>query len=356
MRTSILLTFVFVAAACDVERVPNPNFDAGRDAESGSGGSGGTGGTSGSGGTGGGDLDAGEDSGMDAGVDASPCPLTCDGTTPHCDVASMTCVACLETSDCASPAVCKTNGHACVACNTDTECATNITNRLCATDNTCVECLADTDCNGPTEAKCNLTTHQCVPCDSNEQCEGISGLSVCDDTDGTGECVECTVTDETACSGNSCDPATNECTTTPLASVGTCGRCLADSECANAEARCVPMTFQGNPREGGYCLRRKGSTDCLLPFGTLLNAVSLSGVASQDYCGVAQSLTTCEATLDMIAATDCGGDNAVCGVPNLDDGLCRSVGGFANKCTYACDDASQCSGSRTCTVDDPYCH
>ncbi|MFO0686835.1 MAG: hypothetical protein U0234_32530, partial [Sandaracinus sp.] len=63
------------------------------------------------------------DGGADANVDAAtvdahaPCGGACNGTTPHCDTASDTCVACLTDDHCTDPdaSVCGTQ-HTCEAC------------------------------------------------------------------------------------------------------------------------------------------------------------------------------------------------------------------------------------------------
>lgn len=61
--------------------------------------------------------------------------------------------------------------------------------------------------------------------------------------------------------------------------------------------------------------------------------------------------TTCEAVLDLIRDEGCTGD-ADCGATGLSDGLCRTVGGSANKCTYACSLAAQCPDGVACNT---YC-
>ncbi len=115
------------------------------------------------------------------------------------------------------------------------------------------------------------------------------------------------------------------------------------------------MTFNGTPRDGGYCLRRKGNTDCTRPYRVLITATSLSGQPAEEYCGINQALTTCDAVLDTTDDTGCTLATD-CGAPGLNDGLCQTVGGAANKCTYACETAAQCPGSQACTDDTPYCH
>jgi hypothetical protein len=227
-----------------------------------------------------------------------------------------------------------------------------------------VECLVPADCDTATASRCDAGT--CVECETNDDCDHIAGKGVCDG----GECVQCTTADETACAGKSCNPATNACTNTNVGSVGTCKPCIADSECtggnmADPNSRCVPMEFDGTPRQGGFCLRRVAKT-CAKPFQTPITTASLSGAASEQYCGIDQENVRCEAVLDLIGDADCSGGldtscgcardtNGACTGPG-EGGLCETVGVNANKCTYACGATAQCPNGTVCTVDDPYCH
>jgi hypothetical protein len=271
--------------------------------------------------------DAGPDLGTDAGPpDAGPCGAPCEGTTPLCDATTGDCVACLVTDDCtATP-----------------------TTPVCV-EGACVACAADTDCTTLTAPECDTATHACVACTGNTACTARTGTTVCD-TAGGGACVECTAGDETACGANSCNPATRTCTATPRASVRTCGACTADSECL-ADNRCVPMVFQGTARTGGYCLKR-GAAGCVRPYTVpTATRVSLSGTAAEAYCGVDETVTTCEAVLALIDDTVCAvGTDTDCGAADLADGLCRTVSLVANRCSYACSAASQCPTSFTCTA------
>ena len=135
-------------------------------------------------------------------------------------------------------------------------------------------------------------------------CTHLTGTTVCDDTGVAGVCGECNAGNETACSANSCDPATFECTTTPRTSVRRCGACVADSECMNADDRCVPMDFMG-AAHGSYCLKQ-ADTGCAAPFTTpTASVVSTSGAVAEIYCGIDQVGTTCEAVLDLQDDSPC---------------------------------------------------
>jgi hypothetical protein len=145
---------------------------------------------------------------------------------------------------------------------------------------------------------------------------------------------------------------------------------VADSECiggdhSDPEQRCVPMEFQGVARSGGFCLRRRIKT-CVRPYLILITAESLSGAASEEYCGIDQEATRCEAVLDLFHSSACpDGQDSSCGCSrdtegNCTDagagGLCRTVGVFATQCTYQCGALNDCFTGLTCGGDSPmYC-
>ena len=277
-----------------------------------------------------GPRDMNSDLGVDAGMpDAGPCGMPCEGATPVCDAASGMCVQCTATA----PGECTGATPLC-----DTMAGS-------ATLNTCVACNVNSDCTSLTAAECS-PTHTCVPCTGNAACTARGTTTVC----GAGTCVQCTAMNETPCAANSCNPATNTCTTTPRTTVRTCGACVADSECM-ADNRCVAMNFMGTARAGGYCLKRS-TTPCTRPYGMLADArMSLSGVAAETYCGIDETTTSCEAALALIDDGACSaGTDAECGDPALMDGLCRTVRGMPNRCTYECGGASQCPTGFTCTA------
>jgi hypothetical protein len=191
----------------------------------------------------------------------------------------------------------------------------------------------------------------------------INGKAVCKTTStgvggaGTGICVQCSVGNETACNGKSCNPATNICTTTNVGSLDPCHSCQADSECkggnlASPTTRCVPIMFRG-ATHGNYCLQRVGS-GCTQPYGATITAGSLSGAAAENYCGINANATTCEALLDLsnskicTVATDCGCSRETTGtcVGLGQGGLCQIVGSLAGThCTIPCDSGPQCLAS-----------
>lgn len=247
-------------------------------------------------------------------------------------VLAMTAVGCATTSDnpCYGPGKKGMAGH-CVDVDSgpgagcDPVCS-GTTPRCIEDTNTCVECITDEHCTEAGKTHCN-DAHVCE--------------------------AECTKDDESRCNGNSCDPATNTCTVTPVHTVGVCAACKADSECMGENDRCIALSFKDAPR-GGYCLT-KISAGC--PDGIefrLVGVASLSGEATTDYCGVSQADTTCEAVLALKAEATCTAPEQ-CGAADVDDGLCETVNGAAGRCTYACHSGAECPGSTPCPAEDGYC-
>ncbi len=126
----------------------------------------------------------------------------CANPTPSCDAASMTCLACADDDDCFSPT------PSCV-----TEAGPDL--------GSCVECTADTDCaEGET---CDLATHVCeFHCTVDTDC--AAPTAVCETV--SGECVECTAANTTACdAAEFCEVDS-----------GACVECLADGDCGGDES------------------------------------------------------------------------------------------------------------------------
>jgi hypothetical protein len=231
------------------------------------------------------------------------------------------------------------DGPECVGCLLADDCTGNPNGTLCDTDaKKCVECLELEDCTEADAALCDAGT--CKPCAEDNDCDYVEGKGICND----GLCVACTVDDESACEGNSCNPQSHECTETQVGSKEDCEACVADSECPT-DYRCVQMEFNGAPREGGYCLKVL-STGCEKPYGVPTDSLqSLSGADATTYCGLNETQTTCEAVRGLL--TTCATDDG-CGVAGLADGLCKNVNGFNNTCTYSCTLASQCPDEAPC--------
>jgi hypothetical protein len=286
-----------------------------------------------------------------------PCEGECSGPRPICDLATDTCVQCTSNTHCDDDLpVCDTSSNTCVECTDEQANACDGATSVCNPDtHACVECLENEGCTEPSASFCN-EDNECAPCTSNADCAHISDQSVCDN----GECVECTAADETACGQHSCDPATNRCTKARRGTLGTCMRCLADSECiggeqSDPEQRCVPMHFQGDIRPGGFCLRPV-SKGCVRPYTRRLGRPSLSGADTDDYCGIPESITSCEAVRDMIGSVAYGADSD-CGCRRdwagncLDVGearACREIGVSGDECTYQCGILVDCPTGFVC--------
>lgn len=270
--------------------------------------------------------DGGDGGVRDVGVDAPvppdayvyPCGHACTGTTPLCNMTTHSCVQCLAEADCSTLAP---------------------TSHCEPTSHTCVACLDSTQCTTASAARCDTTSHACAACSGNGDCAHLAGTTACN----AGTCVACTATNETACGANSCNPMTHACTTTPRGSVARCHGCVADSECTGAMDRCVPMQFMG-AAHGSYCLALP-APGCTRPYGVPTPMrLSTSGAAAASYCGVDESLVTCEAVLALIAgrtctlATDCNAMGAQCQTVNLTPG----------SCTYACGLSTQCPSGANC--------
>ena len=265
-----------------------------------------------------------QDGGPDTGtVDAGACGMPCTGETPHCNESTGACAACVLDAHC-DDGVCD--------------------------DGTCVQCAEDADCVSADAARCDTETNTCAPCTDSAQCAGVEGAGVC----GDGTCVECTPdTEVDQCGVNSCDPATRTCSDIERGTRRACEACVSDSDC-RADHRCLPMEYQGEPREGGYCLKR-ASAGCAEPFAVLVEGrPSLSGIAEASYCGINESTVSCEAVRGLLDNVQCpGGEDAECPGPGA---LCRTVGALANRCTYECAGASECleapASGHTCDIGD----
>jgi hypothetical protein len=337
-----------------------------------SGGSGGVGGTVASGGSAGlaGSSSGGASAGASGAIGeggaagAAPCDGKCSGATPACDAASQTCVQCVDATQCAAPTpACATDSNTCVACNDDPDCPS--ATPLCDKPNhACVACLQQSDCTDATASKCDADA--CKPCTIDAECSSIAGKGVCN----AGACVQCTATNESACDGNACNPASEQCTATPVGTIDLCGPCLADSECiggdqADPDVRCVPMKFMGVARPGGFCLRRFSKT-CSRPYFLMpTDLVSLSGATAESYCGIDEDSTRCEAVLDFVNSRACSdGNDTSCGCARNtagacteagQGGLCETVLGVPDTCTIPCGATAQCVNGYTCPSVN-YCH
>lgn len=288
-----------------------------------------------------GDDDSGEGLDADAGDAAQP-PLDATGTVggepgePAADTGLNDAVAEAGDDDgCAEGFVVRDG-----SCRDIDECSEG-THR-CNVTATC----ANTD--GGYDCKCASVS--CEACKADADCQRFGMM--CDEAAGT--CVACTIDSEAVqCGGKSCNPVTHDCTQTDRASIDVCGRCVADSEC-KSDHRCIPMNFRGASR-GGYCMKPL-SSGCSQPFGVPIKRASLSGAASENYCGINEGSTSCEAVLALLLdrvcadgqASQCGAEGAVCGNVN---------GLTPPRCSYACEGLIVCPETIPCPLSgtDRYC-
>jgi hypothetical protein len=256
----------------------------------------------------------------------------------------------------------------CVECSMENSTQCTVDAPICDPENfECVGCVTSSDCNDADEARCDTDTNECVGCEGMADCESIADLPACN----SGTCVECTPESEnTDCDGTSCNPATLTCTDTTLASRQTCETCLADSECIENH-RCVAMTYKGvrHPDSNtGFCLKSSvlgGS--CTNPYRIVISRTSLSGAPEDDYCGINEGLSICEAVRALLKDDPCdpANGNADCPQPSEHDdvGLCKELPGMVDTCTYQCSSIVECPSSpvpgSTCgssgSGDDDYC-
>jgi hypothetical protein len=273
----------------------------------------------------------------------------------HCMMVTGQCVGCLGASHCAgrpSASFCEPVTNTCTACRdgVDADCA-NVPGLNVCQGGSCVQCAGvRRDACGEAAAACGAS-FSCEGCKADADCQRFR--KVCDEA--TGSCVACTADSEAAqCGGKSCNPATHACTQTDRASVDLCSRCVADSEC-KPDHRCIPMNFRGASR-GGYCMKRVTS-GCSPPFGAAsIKRASLSGAAAEDYCGISEGSTSCEAVLALLLdrvcadgqASQCGAEGAVCGNVN-------SV--TPPRCSYACETSIDCPTNTPCPLSgtDKFC-
>jgi hypothetical protein len=234
--------------------------------------------------------------------------------------------------------VCHEKTQTCVQCTAQDSSACVDDTPVCNAETfECVGCTANSDCTTPTAARCDTETNECTGCETATDCDGITGLPACN----AGTCVQCT--NDANCDGKSCNTNTFDCTTTDVGSLETCDECVVDSECGDPNNRCVAMFYQGTRHpdgEAGYCLK---TTDggCERPYAiTLADRPSLSGGTLEDYCGIDETLATCEAVRALLSDARCpGGDDQECPQPS---GLCREVGNLQDRCTYTCGLPVQC--------------
>lgn len=238
--------------------------------------------------------------------DAGPCGGCSDDK--HCRESDSTCVECLGDGDCGS-------------------------GRCELESGTCVGCTEQTDCDERERSRCNPATSMCTACVENEDCSHINGFGVCN----AGECVQCTST-AGECGGNPCT-VDNVCSNFGEGEQEACEPCDTDANCQGDDYFCVPMEFKGEAR-GGYCLQDYAAGSCTQPYAFQTMVITtLSGIQNKTFCGIDESLTTCEAVRALEANALCStGPSEGC----AEGGICRRVSNVDNRCTYECRDHVEC--------------
>lgn len=299
-------------------------------------------------------IDTPTDVPVDVDPDADMTPDPCGGECAANLCVNDACVVCTADAGCdGAGEVCKVNEDpaqsSCVQCVDSNDCSGSTP--ICDTAaNTCVGCLESSQCTEVATPECGANK-QCGACTDDNACTDRVGTTRCGPA---GACVQCNPdTAMVDCGGNSC--VNNQCTTTPLAMTGSCGECATDAECL-PDYKCVALNFQGES-VGNYCLKLE-SGGCDLPYGAVIRGRrSVDSAGLNDYCGVNESLTTCEAVKQRLAfrlgSAPCMNDSE-CGMNDKDDGVCGLVsgGGMMNRyCTYRCSNDNQCGsfdGPGTC--------
>ncbi|QQR88846.1 MAG: hypothetical protein IPJ88_11485 [Myxococcales bacterium] len=207
-------------------------------------------------------------------------------------------------------------------------------------------CVSNAVCLDAGASFCEVDAGICTGCMRDTDCTHISGKNMCS----AGACVQCTPEDESACDGKSCDPENNSCTETTVASIDTCEPCVSDTECV-ADHKCVPLDYDGS-FHGNYCMKVLSAT-CERPYLVVLNKKSvLAGEdeAAEQFCGINESLSSCEAVLAFISPCTTDGSCQVGGNETpISGALCRTVNGSPSKCTYKCSAPAQCQDTFGCT-------
>jgi hypothetical protein len=208
----------------------------------------------------------------------------------------------------------------------------------------CVQCLTNAHCPAD-DAVCS--GGNCAACRNDNDCALQPGLPVCSN----GSCVQCTEGKKNQCAGNTCNPATNTCSTTQIEAVRSCGRCVSDDDCLDSDQDCVKMKFNGVERDDGYCLYRASAFNCARPYPVRVERQSISGKPETTYCTVNEAVVTCEALLQYGDVCDQDDD---CGVMGVNDGLCKPFSGVY-RCSYQCESGEDCPPPFGTTVCLGYC-
>ena len=234
---------------------------------------------------------------------------------------------------CSNGQVCKLDDFSCVDCLDDSTCG----NGFCdVSTHLCVGCLENATCTDVSASAC--IEGSCGACIENGQCSHLAKEKVC----AGGKCVMCVV-DSDCNQGEVCNqiPGAEYQTCVAKGSGTQCQSCVSDSECA-ANHHCVPLDYPTDTAHGYYCLEVGGQGNCKKPWlPPVTGKTSLGGEVGKVYCGVSESLTTCEAVLQGRRGDLCKKDGEDMG--DISKCMLQDNGARCDKniqgnwvCTYTC--------------------
>ena len=307
----------------------------------------------------------------------------CTGNTPACDVDEGACKGCSSDEQCAFDAAGPSRTPACASTGACEICSgTNVTacepGQVCDADGTweCRGCLADSECFDATpwtpacKMQATAAVGMCVQCtDTNDSaCSGTTPVcnvpdSVCraceDDAEcsgdtpicaGTGACVECTDTDADRCIGEKhvCLWPEGRCVACLVdEESGVCKRCYVDDpDCGNSTSGFVCFEGDTSSQTEGYCVegcRGKDGNRCPIDPVELHCTSADESIGqclecvSDAHCSVpAPACAAWSVCVECSATnkTQCGEDKPAC---KVQDGVCGP-----------CENDDECSGSLVC--------
>ncbi|MEZ4268534.1 MAG: MopE-related protein, partial [Myxococcota bacterium] len=248
----------------------------------------------------------------------------CGGDTPHCNVATNKCVACVTAGQCNDQVACTVDACVNNACtHTPADAGTACQGGVCSGASAiCVQCVSDTQCSGSTP-HCNVATNKCVECVNAEQCD--DGVQCTVDACGEGNvCTHTASQPGTACDGGVCSGDTKKCV-----------ECVSDTQCSGDESHCNVAS--------NTCVECVSSEHCDDSLECTVDACSEGHTCSNTLAeagapcdgGVCSGDTTM--CVECASDADCGGDNPHCNPTT-------------NGCV-ACVTAAHCDDEIECTVD-----
>lgn len=347
--------------------------------------------------------------GCQCGAPSASCTTSADcpeSAQAYCSATLLTCVACLDDTNCAVGFVCGADGTCqpgcrsdqdrcpllqfcragagCVPCTTDHQCgpgqvcssATNSCVDGCSSTSQpcplglvcdvslghCVACLGNGDCRSPQAPFCSPAAHTCVSCVLGTDCRDPL-RPVCDPQ--TGTCVACTADPDCplgdVCRNQVCVAgctATHGCPAgaTCNAATGQCVQCLGDGQCSGATPRCDPQTnhcvaclpgASDNCPQGQYCrpdlvCERGCKTGADCPSGVCQADHSCGGCTGDAQCAAGRVCTSGTCVAACSAANPCGAGHECCGGRCLD---VRADPANCGRCGTLCTAGAACCGS-----------